>query len=526
MFRQSGGLRFAFQRTQRLGSRRRRTLTFLVAGTAVAAFLTSPVASQGRGLSNQPVTIGTSQGLPSIDPDQAATFWEQIVRPLMYSALTHYTQAGGAAVQGDLAIKWRVSPDLKTYTFTLRQGVKFSNGDPVSGDEIYKTFQRLMHPTGTATVPAELSNVKGVRLPTSSTLVFALKQPTISLPANLSKVFVVDSTTLGNKPAPVGSGPYTVSSYSPDASLTLVPNPSYYGGAPSPSKLTIENTQDNTASITGLEAGNLDAVWQIPFSSITKLIQSGGGKYKLVSASQSAFQWILMTDTTSPPFNNPVARQALSYAIDRQTISKAVFGGYGSPAMTSQPVPPGNPFYAKGLPTYTYDLKKAQQLFDQAGIHSGSTITYWSLNASSEAQLIGQILQQSLSQIGIKLNLVVNDSATWAAKLLPPPKKYPNTISPNGVAGPLPQALGIYWAPNTVGSNWTNPAFTALTTKADRTQNVAKQKAYYGQAERMFAEQQPGAIVENEAAPFVIRSSLQQAWLDPSGYPHFENLHY
>jgi peptide/nickel transport system substrate-binding protein len=502
-----------------------RTRITVAAGTVLA--LAVVAAGPGGSTSTNPaaatgtLTIGTSQGLASIHPDKVQTFWEISMRPLMYSALTRYTVAGGTRIQPDLAASWVSSKNLKIYTFRLRPGLRFWSGRPLTAKEVVQTFLRRLRPGGGAAPPTELANVKSVRAANGTTVVFVLKKPSVSLPLNLSTIYIIAPRTLNAKPGPVGSGPYMPSQYVPDDRLTLVPNPRYYGAKAKVGTMRVVNTRENTAAITGLRAGNLDAVWQIPFSDIGNL-RNEGGKYKVVGAKYPSTTFLMQVDTSSPPFDKVKARQALSYAIDRQTIVQSIYGGVGTIARTSQPVPQNNEFFAAGLPTYPYDLDRAKALFAEAGVGSRTKLTFWSYNTSTEARLSGELLQNSLSKIGIDLDVQIVDVPTWVDKIYPSGKKYPAYISPNAVPGPAPEGLARWWLGNIVGTNWVNPAFDAAVVAADQTANVAAQKRLYGTAERQFAVDQPAQIISYFAIPVVARSAAKGIWIDPAGFPHFE----
>ena len=279
----------------------------------------------------------------------------------------------------DLATSWTGSKDSKTWTFKLRSGVKFSNGDALTAADVVNTFNYYLDPKTVSQEKNRIDMVNTVTAVNPTTVRFRLKTANALFPTAIINVKIVKTNDLANfSKNPITTGPYKVASFVPDSTVTLVPNPDYFGAKAKLSRIEIVKAADSTAATAGLVAGDLDVLWGLPSFSAKKVASSAGGPVKLVTpraASQSPF-W--EADTTSPPFNNVKNRQALAYAIDRATILKSAYAGLGIVSPTNTLLSVNNPAYGapagRKLTNYSYNLAKAKKLFAEGGLKSGSTL--------------------------------------------------------------------------------------------------------------------------------------------------------
>jgi peptide/nickel transport system substrate-binding protein len=229
-------------------------------------------------------------------------------------------------------------------------------------------------------------------------------------------------------------------------------------------------------------------------------------------------------DLSSPPFNNPLARQALSYAIDRATMVKAAFFGTANPALSENLISSTNPYYNKGLKPVPFDLSKAKDLFQQAGVKPGTTFTFWALSGRRDEWItMAQILQQDLEKIGYHLNIQRNDISTWLAKFNPAGKHFPYTIVGDFWSSPADPIANLGQA--TSGScncNWNNPAYDAVLKKAQSTVDPKKRQALFNQLQQMFASAMPEMTIAHQTNVIYAQKNVTGIWEDPAGTSRLE----
>lgn len=345
-------------------------------------------------------------------------------------------------------MSWTASKDLRTYTFKLRPGMKLSNGKPLDAQVVVASLKRAFDPKTAFVWAFFLPKADAIEAPDAQTVRISLASPERELPAAMTRIPIEDVATLRQiNHDPVVTGPYKVRSFTPDQNLVLVRNPEYYGPRPNLDRLTITKAQDNTAAFTSLRAGDVQALWSIPWTDVRQL--SGGNSNIVVNTGDKPLQnVILMTDNKHGVFSNPTARQALAYAVDRAAILKAIYAGRGVVPQGNDPIPPWSDLAAHDLPSYQFDLNKAKALFERAGIGPNTTLTYLaSSDQYTEWTSIGEVLQSDLQKIGIHLKIQTLEINQYAARIAPAGKTWPNVIAPN-IYGGLPVSLiPQWWAP-------------------------------------------------------------------------------
>jgi peptide/nickel transport system substrate-binding protein len=469
------------------------------------------------------LTIGAAQAITDLNPVTKANAWEQVLYSLMWDGLVK-TGQDQKTIEPDLATSWKSSADLKTWTFQLRTGVKFSNDTPLTAANVVSTIKYYQDPKTTTQLKNNVAPIKGVTADGDTTVVFTLSAPNALFPSSIEMVKIIDTAALSSiEKNPAVTGPFKVKDYVSDDHLTLERNPSYFGTPAKLDGIKLVKAADASSAVTALESGDLDALWSAPLSQVATIQSNPGLTVIKPSVIGQYLSWEV--DTTKPPFNNPVARQALAYAIDQKSILHAAYFDQGVVSTTNDPLTANNPDYGGNLTDYTYNLDKAKQLFAQAGIHAGATFTWWGAsNQYPEWNTSAQILQASLKKIGITLKIQNTDIASWPAKFYPAGKSFPNLIVPN-FQSYEPDAADefLFVQSGRCECNWNNAQFDSLYKQALATADPAARTKVWQQVQELVNKQVPIYVPAQFATVTAAKKNVVGLWVDGGGNPHLED---
>lgn len=500
--------------------------SFVAAGLVLAGCGAS--GNSGGGASEQDIQpggtlkVGAAQGIPQLNPAIRTFAWEEALFPLLWNGLSKTDESG--EVVPDLAESWQASDDQRTWTFTLREGVTFNNGKPFTADDVVKTFDYYLDPSTATQEANKIAAVEDVKATGESTVVITLSEPIATFPAGIVWVKMLDVESLDTiDKNPVGTGPYKVTSFTPDSSLTLVRNEEYWGEKPPLEEIEFVKAAESTAAVTALRSGDLDLLWSVPQGDVEQF--ESEGDITLVRP-ESPSQWPSWeVDTTSPPFDDVRARQALAYATDRETILDAAYYGQGTLSPTNNALGEDNPWYGGELTDYSYDLDEAKDLFEAAGVHEGDTLTWWGIAGQyPEWNTSGLILQASLKEIGITLNIDNNDIGTWADGFYPAGKEYPATIVPNFQSTPPEPAYSLnFYLEGRCECNWTSPEFEDAFAEAVSEPDEKKRMAAWATVQEIINEEVPLIVPFQSTVVTAVGPDVAGVWVEGGGQLHLES---
>ena len=360
----------------------------MVSTPALASPSASPTASasapgdSGVIAGSKTFTFGYPSDMDSANPYSGQLLMSYEVYNDVYDLLEGWSQKDYSPTPG-LASAWTHSADGLTWTFTIRSGVKWSDGQPLTASDVAYTFNRdIKDPNGTyANYVKSITNVVATD---ATTAVFHLSTPDAImtqlwvpiLPEHIWKdVSVDDSSTFTNE-AMVGSGAFIMDKWVKGQYIRLKANKNYWGGAPKIDYLVYRIYNDDAAMIQALRKGDIDAVYDINANDYNSL--TGAKGISRIKGVGTGFQYLAFnmggatTDNKPvgdgvPAVKDPKFRQAVSYAMDLPLLTTKVLQGYGT--VGTSIIPPGYPdwAYKPGPNTYKYDPAKAEQMLDAAG---------------------------------------------------------------------------------------------------------------------------------------------------------------
>lgn len=504
-------------------------ITAVIAVGALALAGCSADMSGGSSGSGEPaeggtLVVTTAQGaIPQLDPALATLQWERVLYPLLWNGLTEINEKN--EVIPGLAESWEHSEDVKSWTFTLRDGVQFTNDRELEPKDIVWNVERTIADDNASIAHNYLAPVEKVEATGDNEVTFTLSEPDAVLPRALTALRIIapESADDINK-NPIGTGPYEMKSFVPEQSLTLVANDGYWGDKVHLEQINFEASHDTSAAVTALRTGDIHVLWNLATAD-AKPLQSDAN-IAMVESDESTQLHYLAVDNTSGPFSNVKARQALSYALDRQGVKDVAYSGFGDPANYNELVPQKSwAFDSNGLTDYSFDLDKAAELFAEAGVNEGDSLTWWGIAGSyPEWNKEGQLLQQNLAKIGIKLNIENNEIGTWVDKFVPIGKNYPGYIVPNA-GGDLndPAFINGRLVGGACECNFQSDELDKLAAQGLATADENERAATYQKMNEIISSEVPEVFSMHTSLLTAVRSNVTGAWSSPSGDLHLEN---
>jgi len=336
---------------------------------------------------------------------------------VIYSGLVRSDPTGKTnKIVPSLADRWTVSPDGKTYTFHLRPGLKFSNGQPVTSEDVAWTLNRFGNPKINEIMSAVAIGFGHATAVDESTVSVQLAKPVAAFLYNISiwPAFVLPKNLVekeGNAfyKHPVGTGPFMVKEFAKGSHITLVRNPYYWeSGKPYLDSVRFNFVSDSNTRILALRAGDAQVMDVVPFSQVNSLRTD---KNISVQAAKVPLFLGLWLNHQRAPLADLNVRKALQYAINRPLLNKQIFAGLGT---IPNSVLMGFSMDAPDsvVKPYGYDVAKAKQLIAQSKFPHGFSTTLQYPGGTDFYKQLALALQQEFGAIGVHVKLVEQDTAT------------------------------------------------------------------------------------------------------------------
>lgn len=470
----------------------------------------------------------TGGGLVSLNPNLISSGTQKPVAPLLYDSLVRINAKGDIVPW--LATSWTSTTDQKSWTLNLREGVKFHSGREFTSSDVRRNLQWISNPANKSSQAGEIGKISSYAFKGRYQVTINLKNANSQFPGALVFIYMADPLSLSTPKVVNGTGPFKLSEFASDDHVYMVNNRGYWAGSSKLDGIKVMRSPDATSALLSLQSGALDMVWNIPPTSIAQV--RADNKLDFLSAPAFTGAHVLMLDTKSAPFNNVKARQALSYALDRETIFKTAFGSVGEISMTSTPIGTKDAIYKSGMTPYSFNLDKAKTLFAEAGVKSGDTLTFWTLAGRRfEWVTMAQVLQSDLKKIGITLDIKPQETASWLGKFFPysasSPKLYPATIVANFLS-PVPTSAYQLNAYTTGGneSKWDNAEYDALMKSALSATSAAEYKQVTGKMQELYNNEVPCVIPLLAANITAYRSVVKGMFLLGEGTPQLQDAYF
>lgn len=315
-------------------------------------------------------------------------------------------------MQPALAESWTTADDQLSWTFKLRTGVTFHNGDPFDADDVVYSFDRIIDDK--LSTAHRFDSVQDVVALDPATVKIELKRPTPNLLTNIGSfkgVAIVDEKNVEDgeiSSKPVGTGPFYFEAYQRGTAITLRANDKYWGGKPQIDRIKFSFVNEPSAALVDLKGGQVQWTDNLPPASVSGLL---GSTDPTVQSVPSNDYWCFALNEKKKPFNDVRVRQAFAWAIDRDAIAEAA--RLGAAQVNQTAIPRTSAWYYDYAP-YRTDPVRARTLLQQAGVKN-LKVDFMVTSEYPETVAVARVMKEQLSEVGITLNVRIEDFAGWLA---------------------------------------------------------------------------------------------------------------
>lgn len=430
-----------------------------------------------------------------------------------------------------LATSWKPINDT-TWIFHLRKGVKFHNGEDFTAEAVKYTIERMLDPATKAKkrwafTPidrVEIVDPHTVKIITKSPLPTLIFQMGFNLPILPPKYFKEKGGAYAAL-HPVGAGPFKFVRWVKDDELVFEANEDYWDGPPKVKTLIYKPIPEASTRVAALLGGDADIVRRIPTHLIPMINKSGKAKVVKAKGALGINAW--MDTLKEGPLQDKRVRQAINYAVDRQSIIEHVLEGYGTPLAT--PLSHAVFGYDPNINPYAYDPKRAKALLKEAGYGDGFALTFNTCSGRyiKDKESVEAIAGQ-LAKVGINVNVEVHEWGSYMKKVFSPEGAGPMWII--GWASVF-DADGVYYplagCEQTL-SKWCNKEFQSLLDQARATMDQKRREELYSQAGKIIHEEAPALFLWSGTDVYGVSNRVQGLEITPDEaftlYPLFVSV--
>lgn len=462
----------------------------------------------------------------------------------IYDTLVQYKD-GSTDLEPGLAEKWQSSEDGLTWTFFLRQGVKFHDGTPFNADAVLFSLNRQhdkTHPfhnvsgsyvywvaTGLAEIVDKIAAIDDFTIQITLKTAYAPFIYTIAItPFSIVSPTAVKEYGDAYFNNPVGTGPFKFSRWDKKDKIVLLANDDYWGGRPNLDRVVFRSIPDNAVRLIELQQGGLHAM-EFPNPDDLQQIEQDDSLQLLTQPGMNIGYLAMNFD--KPPLDNQKVRLAINHAIDKTTIIKHLYQGLGMPA--KNPIPPTLWSYDDTIQDYEYNPELAKKLLKEAGFPNGFETTLWALPVPRpyipDGRALAEVIQSDLRKIGIETKILTYDWGTYLEKT----KNGEHDMAMLGWSADLGDPDNFFYFLLSKSSA-EKPAGNIAFYRSDEMQNVLEKAratsdkherdALYKEAQRLFHKDVPWVPLAHAKQVLVINKMVKNLRLQPLNWKYFRSV--
>ncbi len=479
------------------------------------------------------LVVGQIAEPKSLDPQTVTAVNDFRILMNIYDGLVRYKD-GTLEVEPALAESWTISDDGLVYTFTLREGVSFHDGNPLTAQAVKFNFDRMLdeahpyHDTGPFPLSFFFSAIDSVDAKDERTVEFILNEPYAPFLSNLAyPTGLIVSPSAVEKHGkdfgrnPSGTGPFRFAEWESNAKVVAVRNDDYWGGAPALEAIVFRPITDANTRVAEMLSGGIDLMVEVPPDNVATFADDAA---YVVHEQAGPHVWFLILNAKEGPFADKRVRQAVNYAIDKESLVKNVL--QGTAQVAAGPTPPAFSWaYNESLQPYPHDPEKARKLIKEAGAE-GAKLTFYVTEGGSgmlDPVPMGTAIQADLAEVGFEVEIETYEWNTFLGKVNP------------GLAGKADMAEMAWMTndpdtlpylalrtdafPDKGGFNsgyYSNPKVDALLEAARRSTDQAERARLYREMQEIVRDDAPWAFIANWKQNAVTSERVSGFKLQPS----------
>lgn len=477
----------------------------------------------GSGDSNE-LVIGVNENFISMDPHNTGDTNSNSVQSAMLEGLLGFD--GEGKIIEVLATEYSVSDDALEYTFKLREGVKFHDGEDFNAEAVKANFERIMNDDSLRLYSRGFNIIKSVDAVSEYEVKVTLTEPYGPMITRFAVAKIISPKMLSEELSEVpkkvvGTGPYQFVEWVQGDHLTIERFDEYWDGSDRVNKITYKPVPENGSRVAMLKTGEAHVIYPVPAQNMAELESNEDVQIKTVPSTIARY---VSLNTFKEPLNNEKVRQALNYAIDKDAFLKVVNSGLGVPLDSI--IPSKTLFYEK-QEMYNYDVEKAKSLLAEAGYADGFEIEIWG-NTNSDTMKGMQFIQQQLKNINVKVDIKSMEEATlsdeiygaqtpeeaklmmWYVSWSSYPSDVTNATKPLFHSGSFP--------PNSANTAYyNNPETDKLMDEANSISDETKQASLYSQLQKEIYADAPWIFLGVDEVVYGVRSDVSGVVVNPTG---------
>jgi oligopeptide transport system substrate-binding protein len=485
----------------------------------------------------QTLLLGNGAEPEDLDPQVVTAYTDQNILLALFEGLTAIDERTSQPIPA-AAQSWEVSADGLSWTFHLREGLRWSNGEPLTADDFVRSWQRILTPAFAAEYANLLYPIRnaeafnkgslsdprtlGLSAPDPRTVRIELARRTPYLPVLVALppwypvnprvlerfgALAARSTAWTRPGNLVGNGPFTLREWTPNSRIMVARNPSYWNaGAVTLQKIVFFPTESPDTEEKDFRAGQLHVTYSIPVGKIAAYGREAPGVLRVDPFLQTFF---LRFNVRRPPFDDPRVRRALSLAIDRDLIARRVLSGGYPPAYSFTPPDCGG-YTARSR--VGLDLEQARRLLAEAGHAGGSgmpAIEVQVRNDEVQPSVMEAIQAMWSAHLGVHVTIATLEQKTW----LQNQQTLNYAVSTSGWAGDFLDPVTFLDLFVTGGGNnwtgWSDTAYDQMIDEASRMADPGKRLEVFQRAESYLLDRGPVAPLYFGAHSYLIRPEVK-----------------
>ena len=473
---------------------KKKLCSLLLAALLAMAVLSGCTDGTGESSENNfSAVVGIQQDIDSLDPHLATAAGTKEILFNIFEGLVKSDENGNLI--DAVAESHTVSQDGLVYTFTLRDNVKFHNGNAVTAEDVKYSLERVSGLLDGTPLVSALSTIKSVDILDEKTVQVTVESPNTELIYSFTAAIIPSGSGEEEGTSPVGTGPFSFVSYTPQEGIVLKKNPDYWQeGLPYLDQVTFRIVGSAETALMELQSGAIDIYPYLTDSQAQTLKE--GDTHQVVASPSNVVQALFLNNAVAP-LDNVLVRQAILYAIDKEEINEYVGGGTGSligsamlPSLADNYVDLNSVYGTKA------NVEKAKELLAEAGYADGFDLVI-DIPSNYEFHMqTGEVIVEQLKAVGINASINPVEWDTWLSDIYNG-RNYTATISGitcDQTPGYLLNRFQTQSSKNFI--NYSNAEYDEVYLKAQAEQDLEKKAGYYKQLQQILSDDAATAFLQ------------------------------